>query len=142
MAKSSARIGSSPAKPPMAASVSRRSSWIEALYDQIGAVERSNCPQVEGEMRFCPQAPLLRQDLLRYLAAGLDATPDPSAAPHYVDLTDTPELDVLASTLWALGILPDNDPACSDLGLGPRFCPDEPAQRIDAAVWMVRAFGE
>jgi len=120
----------------------RRSSWIEALYDQIGAVERSNCPQVEGEVRFCPQAPLLRQDLLRYLAAGLDAAPDPSAAPHYVDLTDTSELDALASTLWALGILPDNDPACPDLGLGPRFCPDEPAQRIDAAVWMVRAFGE
>jgi hypothetical protein len=75
--------------------------------------------------------------------ARIDAgAPDPSAAPHYVDLTDTPELDALASTLWALGILPDNDPACSDLGLGPRFCPDEPAQRIDAAVWMVRAFGE
>ena len=120
----------------------RRSSWIEALYDQIGLVERSNCPQVAGELRFCPQAPLLRGDLLRYLAAALTLPPAADAAPHFVDLADDPELAAVADTLWALGILPDNDPACPDLGMGPRFCPEAPARRIDAAVWMVRAFGD
>lgn len=119
----------------------RRSLWIEALYDQIGLVERSNCPQVEGERRFCPQAALLRGGLLRYLAAALDLAPAVNAAPHFVDLADEPEMATLADTLWAMGVLPDRDPACPDQGMGPRFCPDAPARRIDAAVWMVRAFG-
>lgn len=118
----------------------RRSLWIEALHDQLGFVERSNCPQVEGELRFCPQAPLLREDLLRYLAAALETEFDVDAPPHFVDLTEQPELSALATALWRAGILPDNDPACPDLGAGPRFCPQEPARRIDAAVWMVRAF--
>jgi len=59
----------------------------------------------------------------------------------YVDLIDNPQLGAIASRLHALGILPDRDPNCPDLGFGPRFCPDEPARRVDAAVWMARAFG-
>lgn len=118
----------------------RRSLWIEALHDEIGFVARSNCPQVAGELRFCPQAPLLREDLLRILVAALEMAPAKGSASHYVDLTDVPELEALATTAWQAGILPDADPACSDLGVGPRFCPQEPARRIDGAVWMVRAF--
>jgi hypothetical protein len=135
----------------------RRSMWIEALYKEISFVARSNCPQVPGELRFCPSAPLLRQDLLRYLAAALERTsaldPAPMRDPHatdnvtatgsasyYVDLADQPELATVANAMHAAGILPDEDPACPDLGRGPRFCPDAPALRIDAAVWMVRAF--
>jgi hypothetical protein len=118
----------------------RRSLWIEALHDEIGFVARSNCPQVDGEARFCPQAPLLREDLLRFLFAAVKLEPAEGATPHFVDLAGDPELAALATAAWEAGILPDDDPACPDLGVGPRFCPQEPARRIDGAVWMVRAF--
>ena len=118
----------------------RRSLWIEALHDEIGFVARSNCPQVAGELRFCPQAPLLREDLLRILVTALEIAPAQGSASHYVDLAGASELEALTTAAWQAGILPDADPACPDLGVGPRFCPQEPARRIDGAVWMVRAF--
>ena len=120
----------------------RRSGWLEALHDELGFLKRSNCPQVEDELRICPQAPLLRADLLRYLAAARPVTTTVDAAPHFVDLEDDATFSALATAFWQAGVLPDNDPACPDLGMGPRFCPQQPARRIDAAVWMVRAFGE
>ncbi len=120
----------------------RRSLWIEALHDAIGFVARSNCPQVAGEVRFCPQAPLLREDLLRFLAAAVQLEPATGIASHFVDLAGDAELAELATAAWQTGILPDDDPACPDLGVGPRFCPQEPARRIDGAVWMMRAFAD
>jgi hypothetical protein len=94
------------------------------------------------KLRFCPQAPLLREDLLRILVTALEITPAEGSASHFVDLADAPELSAPATTAWQAGILPDADPACPDLGVGPRFCPQEPARRIDGAVWMVRAFSQ
>jgi hypothetical protein len=78
--------------------------------------------------------------LLRFLFAAVKLEPAEGATPHFVDLAGDPELAALATAAWEAGILPDDDPACPDLGVGPRFCPQEPARRIDGAVWMVRAF--
>jgi hypothetical protein len=113
-----------------------RAQWIEAFYDQLGDLPRSNCPQKSQTRTFCPTEPVLRADLLRYVAAIWPLAKGEGSAFVDLDLAADPQLAALAATFQALGLLPVDDPHCPDLGLGPRFCP---ADRADAAIWMARA---
>ena len=118
----------------------QRALWLEELYERLGRLERANCRSAADSQRACLEMPMLRRDLLRYLAAYLQIEPLPVGR-HYVDLVDDLALNALVEHFRQRGILPDPDPHCPAHASGPRFCPDEPARRVDAAVWMARAFG-
>ncbi|MCL4862407.1 MAG: hypothetical protein KJZ93_23530, partial [Caldilineaceae bacterium] len=119
----------------------QRAWWLEELYERLGPLERANCRSAAGSHRACLEMPMLRRDLLRYLAAYLQSEPPPPVQRYYVDLDDDAALMALAEHFRARGFLPDVDPHCPAHASGPRFCPGEPARRVDAAVWMARAFG-
>lgn len=118
--------------------------WIEEFSDKFGDIVRGNCSQIEGQPRFCPDQMILRRDLLQYLARLIEIdTPSPNhnsgdTATHYTDIDD-PTLNIIAHELWARGTLPASDPNCPVQNSGSRFCPNEPAYRVDMAVWFTRA---
>ncbi|MCB0062592.1 MAG: hypothetical protein KDE19_10775, partial [Caldilineaceae bacterium] len=119
--------------------------WIDAFYPVIGDFARANCLQIDETRRFCPDQPVLRRDLLLAIGRILDIDLQQIDSPltqttHYVDLQDDPAVETLASYFWAKRILPDMDPNCPDQGFGPRFCGNDVARRVDAIVWMARAF--
>lgn len=115
--------------------------YLEELHDHLGAIERANCRQLGAKPVACLEMPMLRRDLLRYISSYLQIQPEPGVPHHFMDLTGDTEIAALANHLWATGILPQDDPGCPNHATGPRFCPDEPARRVDAAVWLARALG-
>ena len=59
----------------------------------------------------------------------------------FTDITEDNKMAQAIDYMWRNEFIPENDPDCPPSELGQRFCPDLPVHRINAAVFMTRAFG-
>ncbi|MBP7963340.1 MAG: hypothetical protein KBG20_15805 [Caldilineaceae bacterium] len=115
--------------------------WIEELAETGIDLTGSNCPQVAGERRYCHDLPMTRADLVYTLAQLQSWDLEPITEPVFADVGENQIHAQEINHLQTLGIDISNDPNCPDLGMGPRFCPDDPVRRGFAAAVMSQVFG-
>lgn len=116
-----------------------RALWIESFGEWFVDDARPRCTPEGQQPRFCPDLPITRGELLWTVAKIAGLSPDEPPA-VFADISD-PRLAALADAAYAMGIVPIDDPSCPALDGQLRLCPDEPALRLHAAVWLARAYG-
>ena len=103
---------------------------------------RDRCSDTGETDYFCPADYLTRRDLVRLLALVVDSEEvEGTFESAFIDLPLGSDIGPFVAWMAATGAIPLEDPNCPSTNEGRRFCPDQPAYRVDAAYWMTHIFG-